>query len=87
LRDRLPTNRVSDQDWLVELTKQLYQTRSVATGGVLKEYLHELESKDESLQDLIHATKTSDSELINNSVSLYFNWIEHRRRYITSVEK
>jgi plasmid rolling circle replication initiator protein Rep len=31
--------RVSDQDWLVELTKQLHKTRAIATGGILKDYL------------------------------------------------
>lgn len=87
LQSRMPTNRISDQDWLVELTKQLYQTRSISTGGVLKDYLQHLENENGDLEDLIHATETSDSELINNSVSLFFNWIEHRKRYINSVEK
>lgn len=86
LHNRLPTNRISDQDWLVELTTQLYQTRSISTGGVLKDYLQQLESENDDLEDLIHATESSDSELINNSVSLFFDWIQYRKRYVASVE-
>ena len=86
LHHRLPTNRISDQDWLVELTTQLYQTRSISTGGVLKDYLQQLESENDDLEDLIHATESSDSELINNSVSLFFDWIQYRKRYVASVE-
>lgn len=83
---RLPTHRISDQDWLVELTKQLYQTRAIATGGVFKNYLKELEVENDSLQDLIHATENSDSEVMNNSVSLFFDWIQYRKRYVASIK-
>jgi plasmid rolling circle replication initiator protein Rep len=85
LNNRLPTNRIPDQDWLVELTKQLYQTRSIATGGVLKQYLQQLESDDDS-GDLIHATELENSESSDESISLFFDWIEHRKRYIKSVQ-
>ena len=87
LSDRLPTNRISDQDWLVELTKQLYQTRAIATGGVFKNYFKELETENDNLEDLIHATEDLDSEVMDNSISLFFEWIQYRKRYVASVEK
>lgn len=87
LNTRLPTHRISDQDWLVELTSQLYQMRAIATGGVLKKYLKELEGENDKLDDLIHATQNVDSEAINKSVSVFFDWIQHRKRYVASVEK
>ncbi len=87
LGHHLSTHRVSDQEWLVELTKQMYQTRSISTGGVFKEYLRELESENEDLQDLIHLAETPDSELVNKSVSLMFNWVQHRKRYVLSVDE
>lgn len=82
---RLPTNWMSDQEWLIELTKQLYQTRAIATGGVFKNYFKELETKNEKLDDLIHATENLDSEVMNNSVSLFFDWIQYRKRYVASM--
>jgi len=84
LSDRSPTNRISDQDWLVELTAQLYQTRAIATGGVLKKYFKELEAENDNLEDLIHATENLDSEVMNSSVSLFFDWIQYRKRYVAS---
>lgn len=84
LNVRLPSNRVSDREWLIELTTQLYQMRMIATGGVFKNYFKELESENENLDDLIHATETLDSEVMNTSVSLFFDWIEYRKRYVTS---
>lgn len=87
LRDRSSSNRISDQEWLVEFTKQMYQTRTISTGGVLKAYYQELESESDDLEDLIHSTELSDSELTNNSISLFFNWVQHRKRYVASVDK
>ena len=86
LGDCKPSNRVSDQEWLVGLTTELYQTRSISTGGILKGYLQHLESDDNS-DDLIHASELGDSELVNNSASLLFDWVEHRKRYIESLIK
>jgi len=87
LNARLPTHRISDQNWLLELTTQLYQMRAIATGGVLKKYLKELEDENDKLDDLIHATQNVDSEAMNKSVSVFFNWIQYRKRYVASVEK
>ncbi len=63
----------SDKDWLVELTAQLYKTRAVAIGGVLKSYLSESEPEDLVSEDAI-------GELVDDS-SLWFGWREMVKRY------
>lgn len=83
LRGQQANGHVSDRDWLVELTKQLYKTKSIATGGLLKDYLQELETDPE---DLIHADELLDTELMNKSVSLYFAWNEHIRKYMSQIK-
>lgn len=68
----------NDSEWLVNLTLQLHKTRSVATGGILKEYLKELEQEPE---DLIHCDEegeTDDSGL----ASVTFNWEQEIKRYL-----
>lgn len=66
---------VADRDWFLELTKQLHKTRAVATGGVLKEYLKELEQEPE---DLIGE---SESPEVQKDGSLYFGWRRQDKRY------
>lgn len=78
VRGKTAEGQVSDQEFLVELTKQLYKTKSIATGGLLKDYLKELEQEPE---DLIHDDDLLADELMNKSVSLYFAWNAHMKRY------
>jgi plasmid rolling circle replication initiator protein Rep len=40
---------VADRDWFLELTRQMHKMRAIATGGVLKDYLKELEDDPEDL--------------------------------------
>ena len=42
-------NLVADLDWFIELIKQMHKMRTVATGGVLKKYLKQLEEEPEDL--------------------------------------
>lgn len=70
---------VSDRDWLVELTRQLYKTKSIATGGLLKSYLKDLESEPD---DLIHADVSLDSESMDKTVVLFFNWNQWIGKYL-----
>ncbi len=63
-----------DRAWLVELTHQLHKTRSLALGGVFKNYLSESEPEDLVGED-IEGEDLSD-------VSLYFGWREMVQRYI-----
>jgi hypothetical protein len=52
-----PSDLLHDADWLSELTSQLHRTRAVAIGGVLKDYLAEI---DEDKDDLIHIKEIDD---------------------------
>jgi hypothetical protein len=64
-----------NKQWLVELTTQLHKIRAVATGGILKEYLKELEKEPE---DLIHA---DEGEPDNSLASVIFDWEQRIKKY------
>lgn len=65
----------ADREWFLELTRQMHKMRAIATGGVLKEYLRELEEEPE---DLIG--KEDEAESIDE-VSVYFGWKRAEKRY------
>lgn len=67
---------VSDKEWLIELTRQLHKTRAIATGGVVKDFLKELE---EEPMDLIG--KDEDSEQDDEFGSVYFWWRRIEQKY------
>lgn len=67
---------VADREWFLELTRQMHKMRCIATGGVLKEYLRELEEEPE---DLI-GQDDSDPRLADE-LSLYFGWKRREKRY------
>lgn len=69
---------MTNQQWLVELTKQLLKTRAIATGGVLKSYLKALEDEPE---DLIHVDDDGLTEADPESPRLVFGWRERIKRY------
>lgn len=66
---------VADREWFLELTRQMHKMRSIATGGVLKEYLKELEDEPE---DLIGESEQVEGE---DEASLYFGWKQKERKY------
>lgn len=66
---------VADKEWFLELTRQMHKMRAIATGGVLKEYLRELEEEPE---DLIG--KDSDDPG-SDETSLYFGWVRKEKKY------
>jgi plasmid rolling circle replication initiator protein Rep len=68
---------MADQEWLVELTKQLHKTRAVATGGILKEFM----SVEEDPDSLIHADDDSINEADTDSPRVAFGWREKAKRY------
>ena len=65
---------VADRDWFIELTKQLHKTRAISSGGILKQYLKELEDEPE---DLIGDDGEGDDTLAH----LYFGWMQHYQQY------
>lgn len=66
---------VADREWFLELTRQMHKMRAVATGGVLKEYLKELEEEPE---DLIGESESPEAQ---EDSSLYFGWKRQEKRY------
>ena len=66
---------VADREWFLELTRQLHKMRLVATGGVLKQYLKELEREPE---DLIGESDMPESD---DLMSLYFGWSRTEKKY------
>jgi plasmid rolling circle replication initiator protein Rep len=73
---------MSNQDWLIKLTEQTHKMRMVATGGVMKEYLKDLEQDDD---DLIHINENLlDDENVAKSATLMFYWHQQIKRYVSS---
>ncbi|MEP1057631.1 MULTISPECIES: protein rep [Cyanophyceae] len=66
---------VADREWFLELTRQMHKMRAVATGGVLKEYLKELEEEPE---DLIG---NDDQSEMDDKTSVYFSWRRKEKMY------
>lgn len=66
---------IRDRAWFVELTKQLHRTKAISVGGVLREYLRELEQDPE---DLIGESDTPDAV---DEGSLYFGWRRREQCY------
>lgn len=68
---------VADREWFLELTRQLHKMRTVATGGVLKEYLKTLEEEPE---DLIGKDETKAEEEVDEG-HLMFGWKYRDKKY------
>jgi hypothetical protein len=66
---------VADREWFLELTRQLHKMRAIATGGVLKEFLAELEEEPE---DLIG---NDGDETGEDYGRLLFGWKKDNKRY------
>ena len=65
---------VADREWFLELTRQMHKMRAIATGGVLKDYLKELE---EEPADLIGDSESGEVD----EASLYFGWKRKEKKY------
>lgn len=64
-------------EWLLELTKQVHKLRFIATGGALKNILREGEETEE---DLLLADNASDKPE-DNKPELYFDWQRNIKHY------
>ncbi len=65
---------VANREWFLELTKQLHKTRAVAVGGILRDYMRELEQEPE---DLIG----EDNQGEVDEGHLYFGWKSKEKKY------
>jgi plasmid rolling circle replication initiator protein Rep len=70
------SDMVADRLWFLELTRQMYRIRSIATGGVLKQYLKELEDDPE---DLIGEDDLDPD--VEKSPELFFGWRRKEKKY------
>ena len=68
---------VVDREWFLELTRQMHKMRNVATGGVLKEYLRQLEEEPE---DLIGKNESETEEEIDEG-HIYSAWEYEVKKY------
>ena len=66
----------ADRDWFLELTRQMHKMRTISTGGVLKNYLRELEQEPE---DLIGKDNEGEGDL--DEGHLYFTWRRKQKKY------
>ena len=66
---------IADIGWLEEVTKQLHKVRSIAVGGIFKDYLSE-----DDPEDLIHGDIDPD-ESLENAPKLIFDWSTIIKRY------
>lgn len=64
----------ADREWFLELNRQMHKMKSIVTGGVLKDYLRELENEPE---DLIG--KGDEDEV--DEGHLYFGWKRKYKKY------
>jgi plasmid rolling circle replication initiator protein Rep len=63
-------------EWLIELTKQVYRLRFIASGGVLKNVLREFDESDEDLMLLSEDGSEGEEQKL-----LFFDWRRDIRRY------
>jgi hypothetical protein len=75
-----PESKLTPEQWLTGLTSQLYKTRKIATGGVLKQYLKELENEPE---DLIHINE-DDYDFMFEPPRVGFVWDGDSKHYVAS---
>jgi len=73
----------NDKEWLIELTSQLHKTRAVATGGILKEYLKDLDNEPE---DLIHVNEDGKQEE-STGISVIFDWQQRCKHYLMETDE
>jgi hypothetical protein len=69
----------SDSDWLVEMTKQLYNSRIFNVGGTLRDCLKDLENEPEDLVNTDIA-ESEDNELEKRK-QVVFAWCNNIRHY------
>jgi plasmid rolling circle replication initiator protein Rep len=66
----------ADREWFLELTRQLKNTRAVGVGGVLRQYMQDLEADPD---DLIG--KDEENEGAVDEGHLFFGWKRSDKKY------
>lgn len=74
-----PEDLIAEDEWLIELTKQLHKTRAISLGGVLKQYLSEDDATNQELLLGDDAVTTLDQLVEPHFVA---NWDKSDSRYV-----
>ena len=69
-----PSDMVRDHEWFLTLVDQVWKTRAVAIGGVLKKYIREREK-----EDLV--SEPGEGKLEKEVERMFFGWKQEVRRY------
>jgi plasmid rolling circle replication initiator protein Rep len=70
-----PSDMVKDHKWFLTLVDQVWKTKAVAVGGILKKYI-----KERKREDLI-TEMDGNAQLEEESEQLFFQWKQNARRY------
>jgi plasmid rolling circle replication initiator protein Rep len=69
-----PTNLLSDKEWFLEYTSQMYNTKSISVGGIFRDYFRQLEEEPE---DLIG----EEEDVTVDEGHLLFSWRRKDKHY------
>jgi len=72
-----PADMVKEKSWFLEMVDQMRNVRSVALGGIFKQFLKETETE----QDLITAAGTEADKAIKNEGGVHFTFVGKIKRY------
>lgn len=67
--------------WLVELTRQLHNTRAIALGGIFKDYI-----RDDEPEDLLNLEGEPVEDCIDQNAGAVYFWNEDDYRLMESTE-
>jgi plasmid rolling circle replication initiator protein Rep len=70
-----PSNLLSDREWFLEYTRQMFNTKSISVGGLFRDYFKDLEDDPE---DLIG---DEDTETGDTQGHLFFGWKRIEKKY------
>ena len=73
-----PADMTDDQEWFLEITRQLFRTRAIASGGVLKDLFKAEKSADELLKP---DGGDDENEAGEAEEQLLFNWYREHKFY------
>jgi Replication protein len=68
------SDMLKDDRWFLTVSDEIWKTRAVAVGGVLKKYL-----RDREREDLI--TEVGEEPMPEEVATIFFGWRERVRRY------
>jgi len=64
----------ADRDWFLELTRQVHRTKAIAVGGILRDYMRELEVEPDDLVGEDNKGEVDEGHL-------YFGWKRKLKNY------